>query len=324
MDSATRAAAALLRVRWFVRAPIWLFRARLGGLFGSRLLMLEHVGRSPGAVATSCWRWLTIRLRAATSWFPVSAPARSGSATSGPTLRCGFGSPAASLHRQSHTASMQVPQPHRLAATQPRIQRVPHTSRAHRPPPHHGPGCSSQRSGSVSQKPAATQHRSQHRARAKARHRPAMVTLGRSTPCAIEHRDAFEPRSPECRRAAWTRRPGGTARRDARRPFTRVWPGTPKRASGRPRTHWPRPPACHSMGIGYRDTRGLRAAAMPPFRAREGCQLLAQDARYGGIAGKQERRRGRHRCCECGCGERTRVARLGCASVEGCGGEREG
>jgi len=48
MDSVTRAGAALLRVRWFVRTPIWLYRARLGGLFGSRLLMLEHVGRKSG------------------------------------------------------------------------------------------------------------------------------------------------------------------------------------------------------------------------------------------------------------------------------------
>jgi deazaflavin-dependent oxidoreductase (nitroreductase family) len=41
--------AALLRVRWFVRAPIWLYRARLGFVFGSRLLMLEHIGRLSGA-----------------------------------------------------------------------------------------------------------------------------------------------------------------------------------------------------------------------------------------------------------------------------------
>lgn len=40
--------AELLRVRWFVRAPIWLYRARLGFMFGSRLLMLEHVGRTSG------------------------------------------------------------------------------------------------------------------------------------------------------------------------------------------------------------------------------------------------------------------------------------
>jgi len=40
--------AALLQVRWFVRSPIWLYRARLGFVFGSRLLMLEHVGRTSG------------------------------------------------------------------------------------------------------------------------------------------------------------------------------------------------------------------------------------------------------------------------------------
>ncbi len=43
------AAARLLRVRWVVRAPIWLFRARLGVLFGSRLVLLEHIGRKTGA-----------------------------------------------------------------------------------------------------------------------------------------------------------------------------------------------------------------------------------------------------------------------------------
>jgi deazaflavin-dependent oxidoreductase (nitroreductase family) len=31
-----------------VRAPIWIYRARLGFLFGSRLLMLEHIGRKTG------------------------------------------------------------------------------------------------------------------------------------------------------------------------------------------------------------------------------------------------------------------------------------
>lgn len=41
-------AASLLRVRWLVRAPIWLYRARLGFVFGHRLLMLEHVGRRSG------------------------------------------------------------------------------------------------------------------------------------------------------------------------------------------------------------------------------------------------------------------------------------
>lgn len=33
----------------FLRAPIWLFRARLGFLAGHRLLMVEHVGRRSGA-----------------------------------------------------------------------------------------------------------------------------------------------------------------------------------------------------------------------------------------------------------------------------------
>lgn len=43
-----RAGAGLLRVRWFVRAPIWLYRMRLGAIFGGRLLMLEHRGRKSG------------------------------------------------------------------------------------------------------------------------------------------------------------------------------------------------------------------------------------------------------------------------------------
>ncbi len=44
-NAIARAGPALLRTRWFVRAPIWLYRTRLGFLFGSRFLMLEHVGR---------------------------------------------------------------------------------------------------------------------------------------------------------------------------------------------------------------------------------------------------------------------------------------
>ena len=40
--------ARLLRSRRLVRAPIWIYRARLGFLFGSRLLMLEHIGRKTG------------------------------------------------------------------------------------------------------------------------------------------------------------------------------------------------------------------------------------------------------------------------------------
>jgi deazaflavin-dependent oxidoreductase (nitroreductase family) len=41
-------AAGLLRVRWLARAPIGLYRARLGFLLGSRLLMPEHLGRKSG------------------------------------------------------------------------------------------------------------------------------------------------------------------------------------------------------------------------------------------------------------------------------------
>ncbi|WP_231639835.1 nitroreductase family deazaflavin-dependent oxidoreductase [Mycobacterium sp. Marseille-P9652] len=41
--------ARLLRSRRLVRAPIWLYKARAGALFGSRLLMLEHIGRTSGA-----------------------------------------------------------------------------------------------------------------------------------------------------------------------------------------------------------------------------------------------------------------------------------
>jgi deazaflavin-dependent oxidoreductase (nitroreductase family) len=32
-----------------VRAPIWIYKARAGSLFGSRILMLEHIGRKSGA-----------------------------------------------------------------------------------------------------------------------------------------------------------------------------------------------------------------------------------------------------------------------------------
>ena len=41
--------ARLLRCRRFVRAPIWIYRGRAGALFGSRMLMLEHIGRTSGA-----------------------------------------------------------------------------------------------------------------------------------------------------------------------------------------------------------------------------------------------------------------------------------
>ena len=39
----------LLRNRRLMRAPIWLYRARLGFAFGSRMLLLEHIGRKSGA-----------------------------------------------------------------------------------------------------------------------------------------------------------------------------------------------------------------------------------------------------------------------------------
>lgn len=38
-----------LHNRRLMRAPIHLYRARLGFLFGSRMLMLEHIGRKSGA-----------------------------------------------------------------------------------------------------------------------------------------------------------------------------------------------------------------------------------------------------------------------------------
>lgn len=43
-----QAAARVLSNRTLMRAPIWLYRARLGFLLGSRLLQLEHVGRNSG------------------------------------------------------------------------------------------------------------------------------------------------------------------------------------------------------------------------------------------------------------------------------------
>ncbi|MGD9697312.1 MAG: nitroreductase family deazaflavin-dependent oxidoreductase [Thermoleophilia bacterium] len=45
-----RAGGRLLRNRLLVRAPLWVYRARLGFLFGSRMLLLEHTGRRTGAV----------------------------------------------------------------------------------------------------------------------------------------------------------------------------------------------------------------------------------------------------------------------------------
>jgi deazaflavin-dependent oxidoreductase (nitroreductase family) len=40
--------ARILRYRPLMRAPIWIFKARAGAVLGSRLLMLEHIGRTSG------------------------------------------------------------------------------------------------------------------------------------------------------------------------------------------------------------------------------------------------------------------------------------
>ncbi|HJP80261.1 MAG TPA: nitroreductase family deazaflavin-dependent oxidoreductase [Pseudonocardiaceae bacterium] len=44
-----RVGARVLANRRLMRTPVWLYRARLGFLFGSRILMLEHIGRTTGA-----------------------------------------------------------------------------------------------------------------------------------------------------------------------------------------------------------------------------------------------------------------------------------
>ena len=44
-----RLGANVLRSRRLMRAPIWIYKARAGALFGSRLLMLGHIGRKSGA-----------------------------------------------------------------------------------------------------------------------------------------------------------------------------------------------------------------------------------------------------------------------------------
>ncbi|WP_024443415.1 MULTISPECIES: nitroreductase family deazaflavin-dependent oxidoreductase [unclassified Mycobacterium] len=49
MPSLADTVSRLLSSRRLMRAPIWLYRARLGGLLGQRLLMLEHIGRKTGA-----------------------------------------------------------------------------------------------------------------------------------------------------------------------------------------------------------------------------------------------------------------------------------
>jgi len=49
MSAMTRSLVArAFRSRWLMRAPIGLYRAGLGFVFGRRLMMLEHTGRSSG------------------------------------------------------------------------------------------------------------------------------------------------------------------------------------------------------------------------------------------------------------------------------------
>jgi deazaflavin-dependent oxidoreductase (nitroreductase family) len=49
MSRSSEALGRLLKTRWFVRAPIYLYKLRLGALFGHRMLLLEHTGRKSGA-----------------------------------------------------------------------------------------------------------------------------------------------------------------------------------------------------------------------------------------------------------------------------------
>lgn len=48
-NTIANAGARLLQSRRLVRAPIWIYKARAGALLGSRVLMLEHIGRKSGA-----------------------------------------------------------------------------------------------------------------------------------------------------------------------------------------------------------------------------------------------------------------------------------
>lgn len=49
MSRTSEILARLLQNRALVRAPIWLYRARLGFVTGQRMLLLEHIGRKTGA-----------------------------------------------------------------------------------------------------------------------------------------------------------------------------------------------------------------------------------------------------------------------------------
>jgi hypothetical protein len=77
--SVARLGAAALRARWLVRAPIWLYRAHLGIVFGRRLLMLTPAA-SPAAATTSSWKSSTTANAAAMWLWPGSEARRSGCA----------------------------------------------------------------------------------------------------------------------------------------------------------------------------------------------------------------------------------------------------
>jgi deazaflavin-dependent oxidoreductase (nitroreductase family) len=64
-------------LRLFLRAPIWLYRLRLGWLLGHRFLMLEHIGRRSGETRRTVLEVVDHDRRAgryvvASAWGPVS------------------------------------------------------------------------------------------------------------------------------------------------------------------------------------------------------------------------------------------------------------
>ena len=75
------AGARLLRAPLLMRAPICMYRARLGFVFGSRLLLLEHTAVAPAPADSSCWRSSAIRRLTPTWWHRDSDRDRSGIAT---------------------------------------------------------------------------------------------------------------------------------------------------------------------------------------------------------------------------------------------------
>lgn len=58
-------------LRWVLRLPIWLYRARLGWLLGDRFLMLNHIGRKSGLPRQTVLE--VVRHDAATDAYVVAA-----------------------------------------------------------------------------------------------------------------------------------------------------------------------------------------------------------------------------------------------------------